>query len=160
MISRPLISSALLTLSMSVFALPVPALAAGGTQDAYGSRSGVGAGIYLRLPFVGGLRKAHADGFLKYGLRMGFTRNFRASSPFHGDHRRIDIDMLTMRFGTMGFENLSIAGHEVIKYSTTALGANGSKTNWTNLGIGVIVAGATVAVAVLASTNNTVPATN
>ena len=91
---------------------------------------------------------------------MGFAWNFRASSSFHSNLQRIDIDMLTMKFGTMGFENFSIAGHNMLKYNTTTLGARESKVNWTNLGIGVIVAGATTGVAILASTNNDVPAPN
>lgn len=70
---------ALPVFSNSTFIPLTSALAAGGVEDVFRNYESMRVGIYLRLPLNSGLRRAPDNGYLGYGLELGFERNVRTS---------------------------------------------------------------------------------
>jgi hypothetical protein len=121
---------------------------AGGIEDVFASQNNVRAGIYLRIPFAGGL-KASSNTDLSYGFAMGVGRSI-ASGNMMDPRRSYQTDMVKLSFSSRGFETFNFGGQSVLNRRGIWLGQNEGEAGGIGT-MGVVLGGlAAVALGVVA----------
>ena len=139
-------------------AVTTPAFA-GGIEDVLLNQNSARAGIYLSIPFTGGL-KATRDTDLQYGFSVGVTRHYTLGTNLMDQRYQFNADVMKLRFNSHGFDNLAFGGQDVITYSNGQLGLfrnDDGTPNWLNIGIGVVGAGLIVWGIIEISKDDTTP---
>jgi hypothetical protein len=141
--SKKIISAVAAISILSVFATPAYA---DGISDAFANNNQARAGVYLRLPFAGGLKKTEKNQ-LNYGFAMGFGRS-QPSLSFMDARRNFNADVIKLNFNAKGFKSFNVGGQDIYRIHRTRLGATEGESMFTSksmmyaaIGVGVIAIG-------------------
>lgn len=135
--------------------LNTPALA-GGIEGVFANQNQVRGGLYIRIPFAGGLKGSHHTD-LQYGFNFGVTRTYSPGLWLMENRRRFSADIVQLKFDSFGFDNFAIGGRDVIVYRRNELGLSKNddgSTNWTPVVVGVLLVGAVVGIALATQGND------
>lgn len=84
--------------------------------DPFANKNAAQVGIYLKLPFSGGLKNFKKDK-LQFGASLGFKRNFssnyRTNFEMFNSHRQITLNVLDLKFNENGFKTISLVGQDL-----------------------------------------------
>lgn len=101
-------------------------------------------GVYFKIPFTGGLRQ-HEQKSFSYGFAIKVEHSYRTIHGARATGLGFRSNLLDLKFGPQGFENLALAGQDVINGRLETLGAAEGKADWTWIGVGAVAIGLAVA---------------
>lgn len=84
--------------------------------DPFANRNAAHVGLYLKIPFSGGLKNFKKDK-LKFGATLGFKRNhtsnFRTNMDMLNSHRQFTVNVVDLKFNEHGFKTISLVGQDI-----------------------------------------------
>ena len=81
--------------------------------DPYASRGHMQVGVYMKLPFTGGL-KYHKREKLKFGAALGFTREYNTSNTMFAPRQQFTANLVDLKFDNSGFKALALSGQDIL----------------------------------------------
>lgn len=109
--------------ALLVTGLMVTPTLAEGQADVFQNQTGAKAGLYLSIPFAGGLKPSNETD-MQYGLRMGYTYNNATGYSFT-DSRKFNANMIDVKFKSDGFNSLNLGGQKFVNAQGQWLNATG-----------------------------------
>ena len=86
------------------------------SSDPFANRNAAHVGLYLKIPFSGGLKNFKKDR-LKFGASLGFKRNYssdyRTNIEMFNSRRQITLNVLDLKFNEHGFKTVSLVGQDL-----------------------------------------------
>jgi len=111
-------------------------------SNAFASKNQVHAGLYLKIPFTGGLKK-RSKNYMSYGFKVGYTRDYRNGARFIEPRMQFKADLMKAEFKSFGFNKLNIGAQNILHYERDSLGFLTKKNgtiSWSK--VGLTIAGA------------------
>ncbi len=113
-----------------------------------------GAGFYFRMPLYGGIGSSDNQKSFRYGFALNARKETQFGVRYY-DREIHDLNLLNLQFTSDGTQKLSLSGSEIMsrKIILHADGTVGKETTFSNsnLGIGLLAAGAIAGAVVLAT---------
>lgn len=81
--------------------------------DPYADKTRMQAGVYLKIPFTGGL-KYNKKEKLKFGAALGFTRDYNASNNPFAPRKQFTANLVDLKFDKSGFKALALSGQDIL----------------------------------------------
>lgn len=89
-------------------------------NDPFANRNSAHVGLYLKIPFSGGLKNLKKDK-INFGAALGFRQNYssRYNANFNANMNMLDmprtrtLNVLDLKFNEHGFKTVSFAGHDL-----------------------------------------------
>lgn len=110
-------------------------------------------GLYFKLP-LGSAQFAGKQFAPEYGLRLQLNDSYTDFTGRRTNRLGFSRDALVLKFNTRGFDNVAVAGQNIIEPTTITLNADGTEeksgggVNWAYVGLGVAAVVVVGAVAV------------
>lgn len=110
--------------------------------DFVGSKVQAKMGLYLNIPFTGGLKTRQQKG-MKYGFAMGLDRP-QVGSSMMGARYSFKTDVIKFNFNAKGFNSFQVGRQDIYTLRHTRLGAVEGESNMSNIWLGIAGVGLAV----------------